>query len=193
MAKATFKCSKCDRSFSMKAHLARHMNAIHASPTRVKAAARKRLGRVGKKRVGRPRTRGLLVRSAPTQGGARVLSEMQAYHADLTAMRGSLDAQISAIETAMGVMGGVAVKAAPRGRPRVAVRGRGRAGRAGSLKDSIVNVLRKRRTAMSPRELSSAVVASGYKTKAKDLTKAISNILPQLKMVKKVGRGMYRA
>jgi hypothetical protein len=35
------------------------------------------------------------------------------------------------------------------------------------------------------------VVRAGYKTKAKDLTKAISNVLPELKMVKKVGRGMY--
>ena len=28
MARAAFKCSKCDRTFSMKAHLARHMNTI---------------------------------------------------------------------------------------------------------------------------------------------------------------------
>lgn len=31
MPKKKFKCSKCDRSFSMPAHLARHMNTIHAT------------------------------------------------------------------------------------------------------------------------------------------------------------------
>lgn len=189
MAKAAFKCPRCDRSFSMKAHLARHMNTIHASPQRRKAAVKRRAGR---KKVARRKARALSARGAPGEGGTRVLREMQAYYADLTAMRGSLDAQINAIETAMSLMGGVRAKAAPRPRGRVAAGARARAGRPGSLKDSIVNVLRKRRTPMSPSELSSAVVGAGYKTKAKDLTKAISNILPQLKMVKKVGRGMYR-
>ena len=47
MAKKSFKCSKCDRSFSMAAHLARHMNAIHVS-AKQKAAA-KRTKRKAKK------------------------------------------------------------------------------------------------------------------------------------------------
>ena len=195
MAKAAFKCPKCDRSFSMKAHLARHMNTIHASPKRRKAAAKKRAKRAklaGKKRVVKRKARVLSARKAPAGGGSRVLREMKVYHADLTAMRSSLDAQIGAIEAAMEAMTGIRAKAAPRPKRRAQARGRGRAGRAGSLKDSVVGVLRKYRTPMSPRELSSAVVRAGYKTKAKDLTKAISNILPQLKMVKKVGRGMYR-
>jgi len=193
MAKAAFKCPKCDRSFSMKAHLARHMNTIHASPKRRKAAAKKRAKRAklaGKKRVVKRKARVLSARKAPASGGLRMLREMKVYHADLTAMRSSLDAQIGAIEAAMEAMTGIQAKAAPRPKRRAPVRGRGR---AGSLKDSVVGVLRKHRTPMSPRELSSAVVRAGYKTKAKDLTKAISNILPQLKMVKKVGRGMYRA
>lgn len=41
MAKRSFKCSKCDRSFMMAAHLARHMNTIHASPQEKAAAKRK--------------------------------------------------------------------------------------------------------------------------------------------------------
>jgi hypothetical protein len=109
------------------------------------------------------------------------------------AQRGAIDEQIGAIENAMSAMGGGQPKRIGRPKGRPAVRARGRAGRAGSLKDSIVNVLKKRSTPMSPRELSTAVVRAGYKTKAKDLTKAISNILPQIKAVKKVGRGMYRA
>ena len=38
MAKGEFKCSKCDRTFSMAAHLARHKNTIHAAKTRKKSA-----------------------------------------------------------------------------------------------------------------------------------------------------------
>ena|GEM_PF-634988 len=58
MAKKSFKCSKCDRSFSMAAHLARHMNAIHVSAKKKAAAKRKRKAKkAGKaKRVKRGRT-----------------------------------------------------------------------------------------------------------------------------------------
>ena len=57
MAKKSFKCSKCDRSFSMAAHLARHMNAIHVSAKKKAAAKRKRKAKkAGKaKRVKRGR------------------------------------------------------------------------------------------------------------------------------------------
>jgi hypothetical protein len=40
MARKPFKCSKCDRSFSMAAHLARHRNTMHA-PGRRAASAKK--------------------------------------------------------------------------------------------------------------------------------------------------------
>ena len=73
-----FKCSKCDRSFSMAAHLARHMSTIHASPkaraakkakaarearaakrrggakVRAKVGAKRRKGAVRRARMGRP-------------------------------------------------------------------------------------------------------------------------------------------
>jgi len=39
--KGSFKCPKCDRTFSMAAHLARHMNSVHASKGKKKAAKRK--------------------------------------------------------------------------------------------------------------------------------------------------------
>ena len=212
MAKTRIKCPKCDRTFSMAAHLARHMNTIHVSPAKrkakAKALAKKRGKRVQSKkgakrakpkakrkvakrvaRVGRPAGR-------TGDGGVRVLKEMRAYHADLMAQRSSLDDQIGAIEAAMGAMGGTAAPRRRRPGPRPGARGRAagrpRAGRAGSLKDAIVSTLRQYRKAMSPKDLSAAVVKGGYKTKAKDLTKAISNVLPQVKGVKKVGRGMYR-
>ncbi len=48
--KGSFKCDKCDRVFGMKAHLARHMSTIHASPAAKAMAAKNKV----KKRVGRP-------------------------------------------------------------------------------------------------------------------------------------------
>ncbi len=44
-----FKCDRCDRTFSMKAHIARHMATIHATPGQ-KAAAKQRRAKTG----GRP-------------------------------------------------------------------------------------------------------------------------------------------
>ena len=65
MPKKSFKCSKCPRSFSMAAHLARHMNSTHASPQKKGAAKRKRKAkrrgkvtkakRVMARRAGRPK------------------------------------------------------------------------------------------------------------------------------------------
>lgn len=46
-AKGKFKCPRCDRTFSMAAHLARHKNTIHASKTARKAGKKK--GRPKKK------------------------------------------------------------------------------------------------------------------------------------------------
>lgn len=40
-----FKCGKCDRAFGMAAHLARHMNTIHATPGQ-KAGAKQRRAKV---------------------------------------------------------------------------------------------------------------------------------------------------
>lgn len=59
MPRKKFKCSKCSRSFSMAAHLARHKSTIHASPAaKAKRKAKKRgVGRPkgsGIKRSGRP-------------------------------------------------------------------------------------------------------------------------------------------
>lgn len=61
MPKKKFKCSKCGRSFSMAAHLARHVTTLHASPRARAAKAAKAKARKSKtikgrvaKRVGRP-------------------------------------------------------------------------------------------------------------------------------------------
>lgn len=64
MAKAVkgkYKCPKCDRTFSMAAHLARHMNSVHASKAKKKAAKKKAAKRIKSskaspaRRAGRPK------------------------------------------------------------------------------------------------------------------------------------------
>ena len=58
MPKTTFKCSKCDRSFKMAGHLARHQSATHGMKTKKKATAKKAKRRGKKrmmKRAGRPK------------------------------------------------------------------------------------------------------------------------------------------
>ncbi len=58
MPKKTFKCSKCDRSFKMAGHLARHQSATHGKKTKKKTTAKKAKRRGKKrtmKRVGRPK------------------------------------------------------------------------------------------------------------------------------------------
>ena len=59
MPKKTFKCSKCDRSFKMAGHLARHLSATHGKKTKKKTKTAKKAKRRGKKRTmkkaGRPK------------------------------------------------------------------------------------------------------------------------------------------
>ena len=101
-----------------------------------------------------------------------------------------MDAELAAITGALRAMGtkaSPATAAAPkRGRPP------GRGARPGSLKSFILRVLRQRSRPMSPRDIATGVTKLGYKSKAKDLTKAVSNSLPELKRIKKVGVGLYK-
>ncbi len=58
MPRKTFKCPKCDRSFSMAGHLGRHMSASHGRKKRKKAAKkakRRSAKRRKKRRAGRPK------------------------------------------------------------------------------------------------------------------------------------------
>ncbi|MCH9003572.1 MAG: hypothetical protein IIC02_13450, partial [Planctomycetes bacterium] len=52
-------------------------------------------------------------------------------------------------------------------------------------------VLEHQSTPATPKEIASKVLRSGYQSRAKDLTKAVSNALPELKRIKKVGFGKY--
>lgn len=215
MASSDLKCSECDRSFSMPAHLARHQSAIHASPAVRKAAARKAASRraagrattattVRKGKAGKQAERAY-VRAASAPGrpaGAvfGIVKEMNAYRAGLVANRDALEGQISAIETAISAIAGTSGGKAkmtrrPVGRPagRPVGRPAGKRARAGSLKDVIVKVLSQRAKPLKPSQISAAVQKAGYTSKAKDLTKAVSNVLPEIKQVRKVGFGIYTA
>ena len=76
MAKKTFKCPKCDRSFSMAAHLARHKNTIHAT-AKQKAAAMKKAKRSTKKTVKRTsRPKGVAARVGLSRMGMEDLTDL---------------------------------------------------------------------------------------------------------------------
>lgn len=200
MAKS-FKCKKCVRTFSMAAHLARHMNTIHGRKKGKKPAARK--AKKVKRRVGRPkgvrakavsRRKPTVRRGAQPLAGAsaRLLSNMRVYRGKLLAQRASLDGQIDAVARAMQALGA----GGPKTRKRRVYKKRGRpaasGARAGSLKDYIVRVLHQTTRPMSPRDIGTGVIKAGFKTKARDIAKAVSNTLPQLKGIKKMGFGMYQ-
>ena len=183
MAKRKFKCPRCDRRFSMAAHLARHVNTIHRRKAKKKA--------LKKRAPARGRTGIRSVRTASSSGAAGVLASLRTYQAELSARVAALDSQMGAVDGAMRALGTAPSRKAAR---RVKKRGGGVGGRrAGSLKDFIARALRQVSTPQSPRQIAARVKKIGYKSKAKDLTKAVSNALPQMNNVKKVGFGRYRA
>ena len=94
MPRKKFRCSRCKRTFSMAAHLARHKNTKHGTPGK-KAAKKKTRKSKGKRRVGRPKKR---------MSVAGLRSSMRTHLSDLTRRRAGLDAEIAAIETAMGAL-----------------------------------------------------------------------------------------
>ena len=94
MPRKKCRCSRCKRTFSMAAHLARHKNTKHASPGK-KAANKKARKSKGKRKVGRSKGR---------LSAAGLRSSMRAHLSDLTRRRAALEAEIAAIETAIGAL-----------------------------------------------------------------------------------------
>ncbi len=202
MPTAKFECKRCKRSFIMAAHLARHMSAIHGSKKR-KISNTNTTKKKAKRSTLQPRVIRTMAASRAKIGPIRVFSSavsgsegiidaMQYYHSGLLAQRSSLDAQIDAYARAMETIRA----ATPTSGTRRAYKKRGRpveaVGRPGSLKSYIVRVLRQRSKPMSLQDIGTRVKKAGYKTKAKNLTKAVSNTLPGLKYVKRVGWGKYQ-
>lgn len=116
MARKQYECPKCDRSFSMPAHLARHVSAIHGRKTGKKVVKKKgpkakrgapRAKRVAKKKARRTKARATARWKAAGGDAARLISTMRAYHRDLLIQRRALDAQIDAVTRAMRTVGAV--------------------------------------------------------------------------------------
>ena len=96
-----FKCPKCKRVFLMPAHLARHLNTIHASKQAKAAAKKKRAQKRGKAKLARKQVRG--GKPAPTLSRVtvRVLKDMRACHAELAGQHAALEAKLAAVERAI--------------------------------------------------------------------------------------------
>ena len=187
MPRKKIKCSRCSRTFSMPAHLARHMNTTHASPAARAARQRRGIGAV--KGVRRRSSTVMAGGDASFADSADLLNGIQAYHETLLAKRDQIDLELSALGGALSALGSTSASPARIGAPKRGRRGAG--AREGSLKSFIVKVLGHQSTPATPKEIASKVLRSGYQSKAKDLTKAVSNALPELKKIKKVGFGKY--
>ncbi len=198
MAKS-FKCNICGKTFAMAMHLGRHRTAVHGvggKKTKAKTAAAK----TAKRKRGRPRGSGRKPSSVsvglPAISGAptEVIRTLMNYQAQLQADRDRVEAQLDALSRAIEAMG--AVSTATRNSMGARRRGRpvGSGGkRKGKLADYIVKVLGQAKKPMKPREISAAVLKAGYPTKSKNLTRSVSNALPTIKGIKKVGFGQYIA
>ncbi len=197
MARAKFKCARCGRKFSMAAHLARHKSAKHGWKSKRKKTVRSKAPKAGKRGgAGRRRAVGVAGAGAAAGGAAHLIGEMQTYHGELTSRRAALEAQITAVATALDAMGeaGAARPRRPSARKvgrRVTRRGNGRLRGGASLKAFIARSLRKSSKPLGPTEIASAVLKAGYKTTSKNFVRRVSNALLGLKGLRKAGRGKY--
>ena len=178
MAKSgSYRCSICSRSFSMAAHLGRHMSTIH-----------------GSKRVMRPSSMGAV--AAPRGASAGLVEAAQGLRARLMEQLTAVDEFLTQLGSATGPamrapMPRPAFKralAAPARRQPTTV-----AGRAGSLKSYIDRVLREAGTPTPVAAIALAVVKAGYKSRDKHLAQTVSRALADMHTVKKIERGVYAA
>lgn len=202
MPTAKFRCKQCKRSFIMAAHLARHNNTIHGSNKKKtsNAGASKKTAKksivhskvVRTMAASRTTTGPMQTFSTGVTGSEGIIHVMQAHHNELLVQRTLLDAQIDAFALAMETIGATALTIVSR--PTGKKRGRpvGSVGKEGSLKNYIDRVFRETSQPLSLKDIGTQVKKAGFKTKVKDVTKAISNTLPTLKKVKRVGYGMYQ-
>ncbi len=117
-------------------------------------------------------------------GSDDIVQQLENYRRNLENRREQIDHALEGITTALQAFGGFTTNRRV-GRPR------GSSPKSGSLKNYIVNAMKKANRPMSPREISAATVKAGYTTKSDDLTKAVSNALPTIPQVKRISFGMY--
>lgn len=123
---------------------------------------------------------------------AGLIRDIQGYHRALTAQRAEIDAQITAIEQALGAFGAATARSAAAPHRAAAPSSRPNGPRPGSLKDFIGRVLSSSGSPMMVKDIASAVVKAGYKTKNKTLATSVGLALADMRNVKKVSRGKYR-
>lgn len=154
-----------------------------------------------KKKVRRGRPKGGASSSSRQQD---LLNQLRAYHADLASQAAALETEMASIGDAIEAMGSPAPAAAAsraKGRPG---RPKGTANRGGarpgprpagtSLKDYITKVLGQSPRAMRVKDITSAVVRAGYKSKSKTLPNQVSTMLADMaksRKIKKMGRGLF--
>ena len=161
----------------MAAHLARHMNTMPGGGQRARKVVA-RFNGPGEKRHS--------AQAMSSDGCAHLVATLEAYCQELKAQSLAIEAQTRAATQAIEALSGSRpVNSASQKRPAV------QAERPGSLKQYIVRVLSEAAQPLSPREIGLKVRRAGYRTKAKDLTKAVAKALPELKKVKRVGYGQY--
>lgn len=140
--------------------------------------------------------------NASAGGRSTVLGALHSYHRTLVDQFNAVKAELEAVENTITQLGDAPAMAAARrgpGRPPGSKaasgggKGRGRHGpRAGSLKEYVVRALNGKGV-MAVKDITSAVMSLGYKTKNKTLAKSVGIALTELKdRVQRVGRGQFK-
>ena len=175
----SFKCPKCQRTFSMAAHLGRHTATMHgkkAAPAPVKRTAIPR----------RP--------ASPPDRTGRLLSEIRAARNELDAQQAQLAIQIAALYQLLLTLGGAACRTDHRTAP-LAARGGARksagGARDGSLRFYIEKVLQGAGKPMRVADITTAVQRAGFKTKNKTLATTVGITLATMPTAKRVERGVF--
>ena len=154
----------------------------------------KRGAGVRKGRRGRPPGSRNRVVSA-SSGSARVIAEMNAYHAELASRCAAIQTEMDALASAIRTMQGGAPTAARKSAGRRSGAVRGPRGEGASLKDYIARVLGSAGSAMRLTDVANAVVSAGYPTKSRNLPNQVSMAMAAMvkkRLIRKVGRGLYR-
>lgn len=177
-----FKCAKCDRTFSMAAHLGRHQSTVHAAkkpPARLVVAVKRRRFR---RATARPH------QFLPV-GPAEVTAQLDAYREQLAAQRAEIDSQLAVLDHALAALGATA---RPPTKHVAGGRRGGRAAWAGSLKSFILRVLQGRVRPLAVKDIAAAVLNAGYQSRDKDLGRAVHKYLTSMPQIVRVTRGQYR-
>ena len=95
MPRKIYKCSKCDRSFKMAAHLARHTSSAHGAKKKKTVKKAKRRGKKRTmKRAGRPK-------SSTSRFGLKTMS-LERLMQLIDAARGEARSRLAEIEASIG-------------------------------------------------------------------------------------------